>query len=176
MSSLADRLKKIDVSKLKNSKGRTLAEELQSCAELLRSLIKKHLNKYLDNNGLPNSYYLGTKQRTGSLAESVRVEDVAQVRVNGARLEVYVYFDENAYHGSGYGMWNKNNNPDVNVAELLNYGYTVEEDVWFKPIPNFGFRKGAFFVEDAIDEFNSTPNSLGLKINKNTDIILNKDK
>lgn len=171
MSSLADRLKKIDVSKLKNKKGKTLAEVLQFQADYLRSLIEKHLQDYLDNNNLPNHYYMGTGKRTGSLAQSVRVEDVAQVRVNGTKMEVYVYFDEKAHHGSGYGAWKKSDGDDVNVAELINYGYEVKEDVWFKNIENFGYREPALFVEDAIDEFNVT-NTMGLKINKKTDIIL----
>lgn len=171
MNSLADRLKKVDLTKLKNKKGRTLAEELQFQADYLRSLIEKHLHDYLDNNNLPHHYYMGTGKRTGSLAKSVRVEDVAQVNINETKLEVYVYFDENAYHSSGYGMWNPNDGNDVNVAELLNYGYEVKADVWFKDIEDFGYRKAALFVESAIDEFNAT-NTMKLKINKNKDIIL----
>ena len=41
----------------------------------------------------------------------------------------------------------------------------IKEDVWFKNIPYFGFRPAANFVEDGIDDFNST-NTLGIKITK----------
>ena len=54
---------------------------------------------------------------------------------------------------------------EVNTAYLLNYGYRVKKDVWFKDYENFGYREGANFVEDGIDDFNST-NTLGIKITK----------
>lgn len=166
---IKNQLKGMDITKVKMSNGKTLGQNLHQQAEYLRSLIQKHLDNYLDNNS-PEYYYLGDGKRTGSLAKSVKVEDIAQIRLNGNKLEICVYFDENAYHGSGYGAWKENNSPDVNVAELLNYGYAVKKDIWFKDIANFGYREGAYFVEDAIDEFNAT-NTLGMYIDKDRDII-----
>ena len=51
----------------------------------------------------------------------------------------------------------------VNVAVLLNYGYRVKKDVWFKNIENFGYRTGAYFVEDGVADFNQS-NPYGIKV------------
>ena len=88
------------------------------------------------------------------------------IRVVGNTLEIDIFFDEGAIHKSGDGIkgWSGNGD-EVNVAYLLNYGYRVEKDVWFKNIPYFGFRPAANFVEDGIDDFNAT-NTLGINITK----------
>lgn len=171
MSDLAKRIMKHynqkGIGKIKNSKGQTLEQMLHKEALYLQELIKKHLNEYLDYH--PEYYAFGTQNRTGNLQDSVSVEDV--VKVQNGRLEICVFFDEQALHGSGFGAWNKTDGQDVNTAILLNYGYTVKADVWFKNIENFGWREPAHFVEDAIDEFNAT-NSLGITIDKTRDIVV----
>ena len=161
MDSLEQRLSKLDKKKLKNKDGKTLETALWEQAIYLRSLIQKYLDDYLAED--PVEYAFHTGSRTGSLQNSIAVDDIASIKVSGNRLEIYVYFDRKAYHGSGFGVWKRNDSHDVNTAELLNYGYTVKKDVWFKDIENFGWREPAGFLEDAIDEFNST-NSLGIKI------------
>lgn len=161
MESLEKRLSRLDKKKLKNKDGKTLEVALWEQAIYLRSLIQKHLDIYLAED--PVEYAFHTGSRTGSLQNSISVDDIINIRVNGNRLEIYVYFDEKAYHGSGFGVWKKYDSHDVNTAELLNYGYRVKKDVWFKNIKNFGWREPAGFLEDAIDEFNST-NSLGIRI------------
>ena len=127
----------------------------------LRNLIQKYLDDYLQFD--PVVYAFGRGRRTGDLQKSIVVDDIVTVKSNGNRLEIYVYFNENSDHSSCFGVWNSIDGQDVNVAELLNYGYRVEKEVWFKNIEDFGWRKPAHFLEQAIAEFNAT-NTLGIKI------------
>lgn len=158
--SIANQLKSIDITKLKMSNGRTLAENLYSEANRLRDCIQNRMDMYMALD-TPKMY-----KRTGGLEGSLTVDDILSIRVVGNTLELDIFFDEGAIHKSGDGIkgWSGNGD-EVNVAYLLNYGYRVEKDVWFKNIPYFGFRPAANFVEDGIDDFNAT-NTLGIKITK----------
>ena len=158
--SFANQLKSIDITKLKMSNGRTLAENLYSEANRLRDCIQNRIDMYMALY-TPKMY-----KRTGGLEGSLKVDDFLSIRVFGNSLEIDIFFDDGAIHKSGDGIkgWSGNGD-EVNVAYLLNYGYRVEKDVWFKNIPYFGFRPAANFVEDGIDDFNAT-NTLGIKITK----------
>ena len=158
--SFANQLKSIDITKLKMSNGRTLAENLYSEANRLRDCIQNRLDIYMATHQ-PKMY-----DRTGNLENSLKVDDFLSIKVVGNSLEIDIFFDEGAIHKSGDGIkgWSGNGD-EVNVAYLLNYGYRVEKDVWFKNIPYFGFRPAANFVEDGIDDFNAT-NTLGINITK----------
>ena len=158
--SIANQLKSIDITKLKMSNGRTLAENLYSEANRLRDCIQNRMDMYMALY-TPEIY-----KRTGGLEGSLTVDDILSIRVVGNTLEIDIFFDDGAIHKSGDGIQGWDGNGDeVNVAYLLNYGYRVEKDVWFKNIPYFGFRPAANFVEDGIDDFNTT-NTLGIKITK----------
>lgn len=161
MESLEQRLRKVDKRKLKNKEGKTLEDCMKEQGIYLRNLIQKYLDDYLMFD--PVKYAFGKGRRTGDLQKSIVVDDIVTVKSNGNRLEIYVHFNENSYHSSGFGVWNSIDGQDVNVAELLNYGYRVEKEVWFKNIEDFGWRKPAYFLEQAIAEFNAT-NTLGIKI------------
>lgn len=161
MESLEQRLRKLDKRKIKNKQGKTLEMVMKEEGLYLRSLIQKYLNDYLATD--PVLYAFRSGKRTGDLQKSIVVEDLVTVKSNGNRLEIYVHFDEKSYHSSGFGIWNNVDRRNVNVAELLNYGYRVEKDVWFKNLENFGWRLPAHFLEQAIAEFNAT-NSLGITI------------
>lgn len=161
MESLEQRLRKIDKRKLKNKEGKTLEDCMKEQGTYLRNLIQKYLDDYLIFD--PVKYAFGKGRRTVNLEKSLVVDDIVTVKANGNRLEIYVHFNENSYHSSGFGVWNRIDGQDVNVAELLNYGYRVEKEVWFKNIEDFGWRKPAHFLEQAIAEFNAT-NTLGIKI------------
>lgn len=158
--SIANQLKSIDIAKLKMSNGKTLAENLYSEANRLRDCIQNRLDIYMATHQ-PKMY-----DRTGNLENSLKVDDFLSIKVVGNSLEIDIFFDDGAIHKSGDGIkgWSGNGD-EVNVAYLLNYGYRVEKDVWFKNIPYFGFRPAANFVEDGIDDFNAT-NTLGIKITK----------
>ena len=158
--SIANQLKSVDITKLKMSNGRTLAENLYSEANRLRDCIQNRMNMYMALY-TPEIY-----KRTGGLESSLKVDDILSIKVVGNTLEIDIFFDDGAIHKSGDGIkgWSGNGD-EVNVAYLLNYGYRVEKDVWFKNIPYFGFRPAANFVEDGIDDFNLA-NTLGIKITK----------
>ena len=158
--SVANQLKSIDITKLKMSNGKTLAENLYVEANRLRDCIQNRMDMYMALYK-PKMY-----KRTGGLEGSLTVDDILSIRVVGNTLELDIFFDEGAIHKSGDGIrgWSGNGD-EVNVAYLLNYGYRVEKDVWFKNIPYFGFRPAANFVEDGIDDFNAI-NTLGIKITK----------
>ena len=66
-------------------------------------------------------------------------------------------------HDTAVNLATYRNGEIVNTAYLLNYGYAVKKDVWFKNYENFGFRKGGHFVEEGIADFN-TMNKLGIRI------------
>lgn len=165
-----------DVHKLKLSNGRTIEQNLLNQANLLRDLIRKHLVEYR-RSFAPKKYV-----RTGNLENSVVVDSAVKVVRN--RLQVLVSFDESANHRAGFGVWavkdgrgkyeddetSFDSGGNVNTALLLDEGYRVKKPVWFRDIKNFGYRKGAKFIEKAISEFNKI-NSMGLIVDKN-DIII----
>ena len=164
--SFESQLKSINIKNLKMSNGKTLAENLYNEANRLRDCIQNRLNIYLKTHPYRYGGISPTYERTGGLKNSLKVDDILSIRVVDNALEIDVFFDNGAIHKSGDGIQGWDGNGDeVNVAYLLNYGYRVEKDVWFKNIPYFGFRPAANFVEDGIDDFNST-NTLGIKITK----------
>lgn len=160
---IESQLKFLDIRKLKMSNGMTLEQNLYVEAERLKDCIQNRLDIYLNSNP-PRKY-----NRTGGLQQSLQVDDILNIKVLPTSLEIDIFFDENAIHRSGDGVtypsgsiW-KRTNELVNTAYLLNYGYAVKKNVWFKGIENFGWRKGANFVENGIKDFNAT-NKLGIKI------------
>lgn len=161
--SIGKQLKSIDITKLKMSNGKTLSENLYIEAQRLKECIQNRMDIYMASI---EPFLSGMYKRTGGLESSLKVDDILNVRVVGNTIELDIFFDEGAIHKSGDGIigWN-GNGEEVNVAYLLNYGYRVKKDVWFKNYENFGYRKGAHFVEDGIDDFNVT-NTLGIKITK----------
>lgn len=172
-----DIIKSGSTGNVKIIKGKTLKQLLQDQAYYLQGLIQKYLRDYRIAFK-PERYRRGMDW---SLENSVKVSPVTHV--NGVPV-IYVYFDENAVHRSGFGVWSVRDGRGkydddihdsrsyyaVNTAVLINEGYRVEQDVWFKDLPDFGYRNGAHFVEKAIKEFNST-NSLRIRVDVNNDII-----
>lgn len=165
-----------DIRKLEMSNGKTIEQNLLEQANLLRELIRKHLVDYRRSFS-PSEYV-----RSGDLENSIVTDSTVQIV--GNQLKVFVHFDENANHRSGFGVWsvsdgrgkyddddtNYESGSNVNTALLLDRGYKVRKPVWFKDIENFGHREGAKFVEKAINEFNKV-NSMGITLS-NSDIII----
>ena len=153
----------MDITKVKMANGKTLGQNLQDEAERLRKCIQNRLEEYLDGYN-PIVY-----ERTGGLRDSLQVDDFLNIRVVGNSLEIDLFFDDGAIHPSGDGIrttvgteW-QGNGEEVNTAFLLNYGYEVKKDVWFKNIKNFGYRRGGDFVKKGIEDFNKS-NKLGIKV------------
>ena len=168
MRDINDLIKSGSTKGLKNSKGQTIEQALSEQARYLQELINHYLREYR-KVFTPEQYI-----RTRNLENSVSVSEVKTV--NGV-FTVYVYFNENAVHRSGFGAWlvkdgrgkydNDNHNFDskdtVNTAILINDGYVVTKPVWFAGYENFGWRGGNGFIDKAIVEFNKT-NSMGIVI------------
>lgn len=130
----------LDISKIKAPSGLTYQQELLNAANLLRNCIQSRINM-------------------GSMSNCISTADIADIEIDGLSLSVKLKI-QNSIRPSIFNKWNQKN---ANVFWLLNDGFTVKKDVWFKNIPNFGYRIGEHFVEEGITEFNSR-NSLGIRI------------
>lgn len=156
--SIQSQLYGADIRKLRTSTGKTLAQCLYSEVIRLKNLIQFYLDEYLMST--PPIVY----KRTGMLLSSLQIDDFLSIQIVNGGLEIAIRFNDNAIHMSGDGIigWD-GNGEKVNVAVLLNYGYRVKKDVWFKNIENFGYRTGAYFVEDGVADFNQS-NPYGIKV------------
>ena len=159
---LKSQLKNIDVTKLKFKNGKTYGQVMVEETNRLRNCIQARLDAYM------NSYQPKIYSRTGALQNSLKVDDILNLKVTGKTMSLDIYFDDSGYHRSGDGIqgWD-GNGETVNTAYLLNYGYEVEKDVWFKDIPNFGYRSASHFIEDGIADFEaSNPYGIKIKVHK----------
>lgn len=144
MNDLKKQLRNLDVSKLRMSNGNTVQNELKKHARILANCILEELNKVYSGYS-PKVY-----ERTYDLHNSVEIDDTLKVEVGtkGTTLSMRVYFDDGAIHSSLYGN-------NVNMAELLNNGWTIKKDVWFKDIYHFGYYEGSHYIEKAIQKYRS---------------------
>lgn len=159
---LKSQLKNIDVTKLKFKNGKTYGQVMVEETNRLRNCIQARLDAYM------NSYQPKIYSRTGALQNSLKVDDILNLKVTGKTMSLDIYFDDSGYHRSGDGIqgWD-GNGETVNTAYLLNYGYEVEKDVWFKDILNFGYRSAGHFIEDGIADFEaSNPYGIKIKVHK----------
>ena len=156
--SIQSQLYGVDIRKLRTYNGKTLAQCLYSEVIRLKNLIQFYLDEYLMST--PPMVY----KRTGMLLSSLQVDDFLGIQIINGGLEIAIRFNNNAIHVSGDGIigWD-GSDEKVNVAVLLNYGYRVKKDVWFKNIESFGYRTGAYFVEDGVADFNQS-NPYGIKV------------
>lgn len=159
---LKSQLKNIDVTKLKFKNGKTYGQVMVEEANRLRDCIQRRLDEYM------HSYQPKMYKRTGALQNSLKVDDILSLKVTGKTMSLDIYFDDSGYHQSGDGIqgWD-GNGETVNTAYLLNYGYEVDKDVWFKDIPYFGYRSAGHFIEDGIADFEaSNPYGIKIKVHK----------
>ena len=133
-------VKNFDVLKAKAPSGLTYAQELVNAANLLRDCIQSRINR-------------------ATMTDVLSTADLADVKVDGNRLSVSLKV-QNALRPSIFYKWNRKN---ANVFWLLNDGFTVKKNVWFKNIKNFGYRSAENFVEKGIADFN-LKNNLGVEI------------
>ena len=159
---LKSQLKNIDVTKLKFKNGKTYGQVMVEETNRLRDCIQARLDAYM------NSYQPKIYSRTGALQNSLKVDDILNLKVTGKTMSLDIYFDDSGYHQSGDGIQDWDGNGEtVNTAYLLNYGYEVKEDVWFKNIPYFGYRPAGHFIEDGIADFEmSNPYGIKIKVHK----------
>lgn len=143
----------INIRSLRLKNGRTLEGQLKHEQKRLLSLIQKHMTKWYA------SYDPVVYERTFGM-RSLYARDYVWIDVNSKKLTMTICFTDAAY---GKSLWG---NEKINKIQLMNEGYSVKQDVWFKNIPNFGFRDGGHFLEAAIDEFNKA-NYLGFSVKIN---------
>lgn len=121
-------------------------------ATRLKDCIQKRLDEYY------NSYSPTVYNRTDMLKKALRLDDNVQVSVDGNSIQVTIFFDESSVTGTS--LWS---DTAVNKADLINYGWKVQKDVWFKDIEHFGYQHGFMFIEKGIADYNHS-NKYGLKI------------
>lgn len=152
----------LDISKLISPTGKTYGEEFKIATKLLKDCLQNSIDNWYDTF-LPANRYTGKSEpviykRTYKLKNSMEIDDIVRISEDGNALSTSVIFMDNKInHESLYAEG------DVNVLWLMNYGYSVKKNVWFKNIHNFGRRKGGGFIEKGIEEFNKV-NSLGFKV------------
>ena len=140
-------LKNLDITKVKAPSGLTYGQELVEAANLLSNCIQSKIH-----------------QRT--MQHSISTADLADIKVEGNRMSITLKI-QNLIRPSIFKKWNKS---DANVFWLLNDGYVVKKNVWFRNIPNFGYRQAANWIADGIQDFNSK-NRLGLHLSEEKNVI-----
>ena len=123
-----------------NSIQKTLKDE----ANKLRNCIQIRLDHYYTSTEGTRS---GLYNRTYGLLNSQEVSDSLQVGFNPITWRIEITFDEGAI---GHSMFT---GESVNKAQLINFGWQVKKDVWFKNIENFGYFRGIHFIEDGIHDY-----------------------
>ena len=137
---------------IKLSNGKTIGQILLNESRRLKGLITKHIGIYYASYRPVYPY----RDRTFDLINSLRIEDMQK---NGNELTVRVYFDQQtATHPSVV----KDGEPGFTPI-LIDQGWEVKKDVWFKDIHMFGHFEGAGFIKAAINEYNAQ-NPYGFKI------------
>lgn len=140
----------IDFRKLKLNNGKTIEQQLKSEAQRFVDILQEEINIWY------NSYSPQIYQRTYSMRNSIRAEDLVRVSVSGDNLLIKIIYDDTAFHRS---LWDTS---EINSILLMNNGYQVSQG-WHKNIENFGYRDGGHFLEKTIYRFNKE-NYLGLKL------------
>ncbi len=157
MSNIRKQLKNLDVSKLRMKNGNTIEKELKRHASILADCLMEELDEVY------SSYSPKVYQRSYDLYNSISIDDRVKISfgVNGTTLSMSVYFDEDVIHE---GITGEN----VNVAVLMNDGWQVKKDVWFKDIYHFGYYEGSHFIEKGIQRYKSkVSNPFDIRLNIN---------
>ena len=124
----------------------TYRQILQKETRRLKDILQKKIEDYY-NSYSPTVYKRG--QHGGNLRDALSVDDVCTVSANGMKLIMNININENAIHNSIL------DDSEANAFWLINDGW---QDVY-----RFGYYEGAHFVEDAVEEFEST-SKYGIKV------------
>lgn len=155
--------KMLDYSTIKNilqEKSSELTHIYNSAAKLLADCINKKIIKIhpYDSDSFFSDF--------GNTSEESILSKL-QMKDNGNNVELtYTAYLRKVLRPSIFFGSNKKY---ANVFWLINDGYSVKKNVWFKHINNFGQRATQHYVERGIKEFNSI-NSYGMKI-REEDVI-----
>ena len=119
-----------------------------------RDILQKHIDRYYSSY-TPAVYDRGS--HGGNLKQSLTVDDICELSSQNRLITCRILVNEKAIHGSVL------DGSESNAFWLINDGWQVKKDVWFKDIDRFGHYGGAHFVEDAVEEFEGT-NRYGIEI------------
>ena len=125
----------------------TYQEVLQIELVRFKKILEKYINNYY-NSYIPSVYYRGKNK--GNLKYSLDLDNICEISSTGKLITCRILINENTIHES---IITGNNS---NALWLINDGWQVKKNVWFKNIYRFGYYEGAHFIEDAIKEFEST--------------------
>ena len=125
-------------------------KELTEAANALKGYLQNFLKQYFD------SYDPKIYERTGGLLNSIIV-DVVQ---NGDKLQARLTFDPTSITGKSVFEGGS----DGDKVLLLDQGWQVTKDVWFKDIEHFGFFDGIGFIKNAVDSALSDPRFTNIEI------------
>jgi len=139
----------------KNSSGLTMKEILMSEATRLKNIIQDKIQEYY------NSYSPQVYIRTENLLNSLSVDKFVKVNIGDGRLSINIDFDE--YATATHSIFGGDTFSDYNRASLINDGWEVKKDVWFREKEHFGWQDGFDFIGKAIQEFYAD-NPYNLKI------------
>jgi len=147
ISELEQWLKSSGWIQAKTSSGLTMKDILIQEGEKLKSCLEKAISNYYDT--MPSS---GIVPRTYDLQNSLLLDKLVHVDLSSGRLSIGINFDADkikaesiidGYDSSAY-----------NTAVLINDGWQVEKNVWFKDIERFGFYHDGFdFIQEALNSF-----------------------
>jgi len=134
--------------------GVTIEQILKKEADRLKSCIEQFLDEYYA------SYDPVMYMRTDNLRYSMSVDDFIDINVVEGRAVIKIDFDK--YAITAHSLFDSDSSAYNQVA-LINNGWKVEKDVWFKDIEHFGWQSGFDFIGKGIALFNQT-NPYNLKI------------
>lgn len=125
-----------------------LREEAQTLKRYLEVQLQRYYRSYT-----PKKY-----RRTFDLQTSVVAG--ADSKIAGNHAYIMVWFNDGAYAKSLFGGHTSGK------ATLIDKGWKVKKNVWFRNIPHFGYQKGSHFIDKAIKEYKSelTQRGLGRRI------------
>lgn len=120
--------------------------EMENYMKQLGNLLKDCIQYYLDlyyAQRSPSVY-----KRTFGLQNSLQIEDFVNISLDTQLLTINLSFNDNLSWGNS--LWNSS---DGYKPILIDQGWEVKKDVWFKDIEHFGWQSGANFIENGIKEF-----------------------
>jgi hypothetical protein len=114
-------------------------EQLLETANALKDYLKTHISRYFESYKSS-----GIIPRTGQLLDSIQVNIE---NING-KLQAHITFDSTKIMRDS--IFPEGEQGDVLL--LLDKGWEVKKDVWFKDIEHFGYFDGAGFIASAIKD------------------------
>jgi hypothetical protein len=126
----------------------SLEEYVLALAEQLKDCIQYFLDLYYIE------YYPSVYNRTYELQQALEVSNIVNISTDAQSLSINLDFNDSLSWGNSIF-----NGSDGYKPILIDQGWQVEKDVWFKNIEHFGFQSGAHFIENGIERFKNEINN-----------------